>query len=175
VDQVTEEKDLGVIINNQMKFHQHTSIAASKAIRMIGVIRKTFTSMSIDTFLRLYTTLVHPHLEYGNVIWGPFYTLDQIKIENVQRMATRMVVSIKHLSYEQRLQRLGLPTLRYRRQRGDMICVYSLFNNIYDLDCFQFFTMAGSVSTRGHPFKPFKPQLLRDVRSHAFSQRVING
>ena len=32
VDQVTEEKDLGVIINNQMKFHQHTSIAASKAI-----------------------------------------------------------------------------------------------------------------------------------------------
>ena len=49
------------------------------------------------------TTLVHPHLEYGNVIWGPFYTLDQIKIENVQRMATRMVVSIKHLSYEQRL------------------------------------------------------------------------
>ena len=109
------------------------------------------------------------------MIWGLFYTLDQIKIENVQRMATRMVVSIKHLSYKQRLQRLGLPTLRYRRQRGDMICVYSLFNNIYDLDCFQFFTMAGSVSTRGHPFKPFKPQLLRDVRSHAFSQRVING
>ena len=72
---------------------------------MIAVIRKTFTSMSIDTFLRLYTTLVRPHLEYGNVIWGPFYTLDQIKIENVQRMATRigMVVSIKHLSYEQRL------------------------------------------------------------------------
>ena len=108
------------------------------------------------------------------MIWGPFYTLDQIKIENVQRIATRMVVSIKHLSYEQRLQRLGLPTLKYRRQRGDMICVFSLFNNIYDLDYFQFFTMAGSVSTRGHPFKLFKPQLLHDVKSHAFSQRVIN-
>ena len=34
--------------------------------------------------------------------------------------------------------------------------------------------MAGSVSTRGHPLKLFKPQLLRDVKSHAFSQQVIN-
>ena len=37
IEQVTEERDLGVIIDNQMKFHQHVSFAASKAMRMIGV------------------------------------------------------------------------------------------------------------------------------------------
>ena len=60
---------------------------------------------------------------------------DQNRIEpNVQRAATRLVPSIKHLTYEQRLQELKLPTLKHRCQQGDMICVYSLFKNIYDLD-----------------------------------------
>ena len=93
--------------------------------------------------------------------------LDQNKIENVQRAATRLVQSIKHLTYEQRIQELKLPTLKHRRQRGDMICVYvySLLNNIYDLDYSFFFTLASSVPTRGHPLKLFKPQILRDVSS----------
>ena len=142
---------------------------------MIGVLWKTFCSISIDTFPSLYNTLIRPHLEYGNVIWGPFYVLDQNRIENVQRAATRLVSSIKHLPYEQRLEKLALSSLRYRRQRGDMICVYSLLNNIYDLDYSLFFTLADAISTRGHPFKIFKQQLLRDVRAHVFSQRIINS
>ena len=34
IEQVTEEKDLGIliIINNQLKFHQHVSFATSKAM-----------------------------------------------------------------------------------------------------------------------------------------------
>ena len=57
-----------------------------------------------------------------------------VHIDNVQRAATGLVASIKHLPYEQRLEKFALPSLRYRRQRGDMICVHSLLNNIYDLD-----------------------------------------
>ena len=131
IEQVTEEKDLGVIIDNQMKYHQHVSFATSKAMRMVGFVRKTFCSIPIETFLSLYNKLVRPHMEYGNVIWGPFYMLDQNKIENLQRAATRLVQSMKHLTYEQRIHELKLPTLKHRRQRGDMICVYSLLNNIY--------------------------------------------
>ena len=56
-----------------------------------------------------------------------------------------------------------------------MIYVYSLLNNIYDLDYSLFFTLADATSTRGHPFKIFKQQLLQDVRAHVFSQRIINN
>ena len=31
-----------------------------------------------------------------------------------------------------------------------------------------------TIPTRGHSLKLFKPQILRDVRAHAFSQRIIN-
>ena len=65
IEQVTEEKDLGVIIDNQMKYHQHVhvSFATSKAMRMVGVVRKTFCSIPIETFLSLYNKLVRPHME----------------------------------------------------------------------------------------------------------------
>ena len=51
IRQVTEERDLGIIIDNQMKLHQHASVAASKAMHMIGVIQKTFCSMQINTLI----------------------------------------------------------------------------------------------------------------------------
>ena len=45
-------------------------------------------------------------------------------IENVQIRATKLVDGFHDLTYEERLKRLGLPTLTYRRERGDMIEVY---------------------------------------------------
>ena len=92
-----------------MKFHQHVSFTASKAMQMIEVIQKTFYSIPINTSLSLYNTLIRPHLEYGNLIWGPFYILDQQ--QNVQRAATRLDTSINYLTYKQRIQMLKLPTL----------------------------------------------------------------
>ena len=46
--------------------------------------------------------------------------------------ATKLVISIKNLTYKDRLKRLKLPTLKYRRIRGDMIEVYKILTNIYD-------------------------------------------
>ena len=39
--------------------------------------------------------MVRPLLEYGNVIWGPHYVLDQCKLEGVQRHATKLVSSLR--------------------------------------------------------------------------------
>ena len=41
---------------------------------------------------------------------------------------------MKNIPYEERLQRLKLPTLAYRRTRGDMIEVYKLLHGKYDSD-----------------------------------------
>ena len=48
--------------------------------------------------------------------------------------ATKLVISngIKNFTYKDRLKRLKLPTLKYRRIRGDMIEVYKILTNKYD-------------------------------------------
>jgi len=62
--------------------------------------------------------------------WG---VLQLIKdLEKVQMRATKLVISIKNLTYKDRLKKLKLPTLKYRHIRGDMIEVSCLTNMIVE-------------------------------------------
>ena len=92
-------------------------------------------------------TLVRPHLEYRNIIWGPFNKEDHIFIERVQRRATRLVMDFRHLPYQERLRNLQLPSLLYRRRRGDAIMVYMLMYGHLNLAKEDFFQPARSAST----------------------------
>ena len=65
-------------------------------------------------------------------VWSPHHEYLIEKLEKVQKGATKLIISIKYLKYEERLHYLKLPTLKFRRVRGDMIEVYKFFNNIYD-------------------------------------------
>ena len=76
--------------------------------------------------LILYKSLVGPVLEYDNIIWGPFYNHDIIKVEKVQRRATGLISSLRHLPYTGRLSPLNLPSLTYRHKRDDMIYLFQL-------------------------------------------------
>ena len=67
----------------------------------------------MNTFPYFHKALIHPLIEYGNVIWGSFYVDDQQKnkILKFQCKATRLVYSINHLSYVSHLAELKLPSL----------------------------------------------------------------
>ena len=45
LEQVTEEKDLGVIIDNELKFHKYTAAIIKKANSILGLIKKSFVSL----------------------------------------------------------------------------------------------------------------------------------
>ncbi len=53
-------------------------------------------------------------------------------LENVQRLATRLLPGMNDLSYPDRFKRLNLRALAYRRVRGDMIQCYKILHGIYD-------------------------------------------
>ena len=65
------EKDLGVIIDNKLKFEQHIKGIVAKANRMIGLIKISFESIDKEMFLNLYKTLIRPLLEYCVQVWSP--------------------------------------------------------------------------------------------------------
>ena len=56
----------------------------------------------------LFETLVRPHLEYGNLVWGLFDWTDQHLVERVQQQTTWLVEYIQHNLYEKRLHHLDL-------------------------------------------------------------------
>ena len=60
-----------------------------------GIWHAFFTGQNIeyrswDILLKLYKTLVRPHLEYCVQFWSPYYRKDIIILERVQKRLTRM-------------------------------------------------------------------------------------
>ena len=98
----------------------------------MGIIRRSYTYLDEKTFLLLYKSLVRPHLEYCNQIWMLHLQKHINMIENVQRRATRQIPGLKDLTYEERLIKLKLPSLTYRRIRGDMIETFKIAKNYYN-------------------------------------------
>ena len=62
---VTEEKDLGVIFDKDLKFTPHVNQIVMKANRVLGTIKRTFASRDANTIRLLYVTLVRPILDYA--------------------------------------------------------------------------------------------------------------
>lgn len=168
------ERDLGVHVDSQLKFRQQAAAAIAKATQVLAVIRRSFTLINEDTLPLLFKSLVRPHLEYGNLLWGPFNRADQRAVERVQRRATRLVASIRHNDYQSRLRVLKLPSLYYRRRRGDMIHVYQLLHGGVDVEAAGILTLHTDRSTRGHSLKLCKPHAACRVRRNAFPVRVVN-
>ena len=155
-----------------MKFSGHIEAQVNKANRLLGLIRRSFVHLDGESMRLLFTALVRPHLEYGNSVWRPHLERDKKLIEGVLRRATRVIPGMKDMSYEQRLEKMRLPSMAYRRVRGDMIEVYKYTHGLYSVRNPLF---ACDVShTRGHPFKLLKPRCQSTLRQCFFSQRVID-
>ena len=170
----TEEKDLGVIFDTTLKFDLHIDSIIKKANSMIGLIKRNFSHIDIFIFQQLYKALIRPHLEYAQIIWSPQFIRQSKLIENVQRRATKLVPNLKNLTYSERLKKLNLPTLKYRRIRGDMINVYKILNS-NKADSNKLLPLNKSrYKTRGHDKKLEKNRFNCKLRQCSFSVRVTN-
>ena len=144
------------------------------ANQILGVMKRSYNTRDKMTICTLYKAIVRPHLEYSNAIWGPFYQNDIKKIESIQRGATMLISHLKDNTNEDRLRDLELPSLIYRRRRGDMILMFKVMNGLVRMDTSDLFTPARLWHTRGHTRKVFKNHAVKTARVNTFSQRVVN-
>ena len=86
---IVPEKDLGITFDRTLHFTEHIEKCSSKANQRIGLIRRNFKYMDEKLFIVLYKALIRPLLEYGNVVWKPYFKKDSELLERVQRRATR--------------------------------------------------------------------------------------
>ena len=85
-------------------------------------------------------------------MWNPYLIKDIKHLEKVQRYATKCINGFQNLTYPERLRKLDLPSLRFRRLRGDIIEVYKLTHGLYDREVQLHLQPAQRIS-RGHQFK----------------------
>ena len=176
IDTHDKQKDLGVTFDSKLTFDQHISQVVNEATKMTKIIRRSFQFLDKHTFLPLYKTMVRTHLDYAMAVWHPYKIKHKIALENIQRRATKELPGMRDLSYIERLKLLKLPTLGYRRLRGDMIEVYKIIHNIYDHESVPHLLKNNEISqrtgNRGHSLKLFIQRAKLNLRKNVFPIRI---
>jgi len=98
------EKDLGVVISDDGKTLSQCQYVYIKAIRILGMINRTIRYKERRIMVRLYKSLVRPHLEYCVSAWSPDYLRDKELLERVQHRFTRMFKDLRQRNYGERLK-----------------------------------------------------------------------
>ena len=89
------EKDLGVLVDDELEFDKYIRAIVNIANRVLGMIKQDFTYLDKEIFLNLYPVLVRPLLEYCVQVWLPYKLMHIDLIEGVQIQATKLVPGIK--------------------------------------------------------------------------------
>ena len=113
VEVISEEKDLGVWIDDKLKFTGHIRHAVAKGNQILGLIKRSFVYKNPEVIKRLFIAHVRPHLEYVNVVFHARFKKDAEQIESSE--ACYKVSSKVNVSYKNRLKAMNLPSLVYRR------------------------------------------------------------
>ena len=130
VSVASQQKHLGLILDEKLVFKDHVSEKFAKANRGIGAIKRMSKYLPRKSLISMYTSFIRPHLDYADVVYDqPHNASFSSKIETVQYNAALAITgAIKGTSRERLYKELGLESLCDRRWYHRLVLFFNIVN-----------------------------------------------
>ena len=118
------ERDMGILVSNNLSWQDQVHSAVSKACRIWGLIKIAFKNIDCKAFKQVYSWMIRSYQEYGVYVWKTYLFKRINKAESVQIRVTKMVYKIFTMDYDDRLRFFKLNFLQNRKISASLIQVF---------------------------------------------------
>ena len=134
-----EAKLLGIFMSSSLKWDSNTREICKKAMSRIWLLRRLkLFKLEPELILEYYLKEIRPLLELGVPIWNSGLTKAHIRsIENVQKVAFKIILGENYISYEVACTLLNTSPLEYRRSDLALNFAIKLFKSSKSLEFFE--------------------------------------
>ena len=119
-------KDLGVTMSSNANFKEHIGKVIDTVKELTAWILRSFRSRSPILMMQLWKSIVIPRLDYCSQLWNPHYVGQIQELEQLQRHFVKRIAGYQDMDYHTALKRLGLYSLQRRRERYQVIYLWSI-------------------------------------------------
>ena len=131
IEQVTSAKSLGVYVDQNINWECHTENVSKKIACAIGAIKRIRHLTPFNVLVKVYNSLIQPHCDYCNVVWGNCNKGLSEKLQRLQNRAARILMSASYDSNLDDLFRaLGWRRLYYQRLEQKSILMYQTLHGM---------------------------------------------
>ncbi len=133
-------KHLYIHMNNMLKFTEHVTGVIRKCVFQHNTFRQHSKLLNTKTKLPIFQAFIQANLNYCPLIWINRNRTDMKRIENVQKIALRIVFNDRISDYSDLLKKANTCTIETRWKRQLITEVYKAINGLtpsYILAMFQ--------------------------------------
>ena len=152
INEVTETKFLGVMLDNTLSWNAHINYISKKVSKSVSILKMLKYTFPSNVLKSLYQSLVYPYYNYCNLVWGSAASVHLVPLVNLQKKAIRIICKVGYFD--------TTPPL------FDNLKLLQV-NEIYDFNCAKFIYQCYNTNTNTY----FKAKLLPNSTFHNYGTR----
>ena len=134
LEKVKQNPYLGILISEDLKWEPHLIKITKKANSTLAFLKRNLRYCPEPCRRTTYISLVRSVLEYGSIVWDPYYVKDINRIEKIQRQAIRFI-SGDYATREpgcisKMLKDQDLPSLKDKRMTARLTFFYKVVQGL---------------------------------------------
>ena len=142
---VSKTKSLGILIHENLNWHDQIDKISKKASKGIGILRRAKKYISQQSLLTIHQSLVQPYFDYCSLVWGDCNQTCKDKLQKLHNRAARVITGDTYdVRSRKILLKLRWETLEKRSEEQMIDMVNKALNHMCPLAITSMFHIANN-------------------------------
>ena len=144
---ITNDKILGVFVDNNLTWSEHVKHISKKIASNIWLLSKIKGFLSKDHRVQYYKSYIQPHIDFCNVVWGSTSDANKLKIFRLQKRACRVILNYEVEDSEEAMKSLNIQSIYDRLILRKAKFMFKVFHEKAPKYITDNFTLRSNVNT----------------------------